>query len=249
VPIQRDALLGGGGARREESPHRKRGQIGQGECRSPMPAVSRREKSRRWIRHYDLAARNAPEVVHRRCPLENRGRRESRVPSAPAVMRKNAHDGPQVRRNTRPSLRNGFNGLCRALPGDEFVLPPSLTDERSIEARSGLTISISLTPATGAGTTRFCRPQLPSQGAPTGLMCCRPKFPARAFKRRSSARLVIAHGIPPCDHLTRSTLPRPPQPVPTFVTTADAPLCGTGWREFTFDLPDGLSGKSATSVK
>jgi len=43
-------------------------------------------------------------------------------------MRKNAHDGPQVRRNTRPSLRNGFNGLWRALPGDEFVLPPSLTD-------------------------------------------------------------------------------------------------------------------------
>jgi len=96
-------------------------------------------------------------------------------------MRKNAHDGPQVRRNTRPSLRSGFNGLCRALPGDEFVLPPSLTDWRSIEARSGPTISISLTPATGAGTTRFCRPQLPSQGAPTGLMCCRPKFPARAF--------------------------------------------------------------------
>ena len=54
-------------------------------------------------------------------------------------------------------------------------------------------ISVSLTPATGAGTTRFCRPQLPSRGAPTGLMCCRPKFPARAFKRRSSARRSIAH--------------------------------------------------------
>jgi hypothetical protein len=43
-------------------------------------------------------------------------------------VHKNAHGGPQVRRNTRPSLRSGFNGLCRALPGDEFVLPPSLTD-------------------------------------------------------------------------------------------------------------------------
>ena len=96
-----------------------------GGCRSPMPAVSRREINRRWIRHYDLATPIAPEVIHLRHPLESRGCRESRVPSAPAVMRKNAHDGPQVRRNTRPSLRNGFNGLCRALPGDEFVLPPS----------------------------------------------------------------------------------------------------------------------------
>src|SRR6266436_211181 len=29
---------------------------------------------------------------------------------------------------TRPSLRNGFNGLFRALPGDEFVLSPSSAD-------------------------------------------------------------------------------------------------------------------------
>jgi len=162
-----------------------------------------------------------------RLPSRNGGRRESRVPSAPAVMRKNAHDGPQVRRNTRPSLRSGFNGLWRALPGDEFVLPPSLTDWRSIEARSGSTLSISLTPATGAGTTRFCRPQLPSRGAPTGLMCCRPKFPARAFKRRSSARHSIAHKSKLTLRTHRApTLPRPPQPAPTFVTTADAPLAG-----------------------
>src|ERR1700682_2400334 len=51
---------------------------------------------------------------------------------------KNAHGGPQVRRNTRPSLRSGFNGLCRALPGDEFVLPPSPTDLRFIEGPVGL---------------------------------------------------------------------------------------------------------------
>jgi len=29
----------------------------------------------------------------------------------------------------------------------------------------------------------------------------------------------------------RATLPRPPQPVPTFVTMANAPLSGTGWRQ------------------
>jgi hypothetical protein len=29
---------------------------------------------------------------------------------------------------------------------------------------------------------------------------------------------------PPCDHATRPTLPRPPHPIPTFVTMANAPL-------------------------
>ena len=187
-----------------------------------------------WIRHRDLAARIAPEVFHRRHPLESRGRRESRVPSAPAVMRKDAHDRPQVRRNTRPSLRSGFNGLWRALPGDEFVLPPSLTDWRSIETRSGPTISTSLTPATGARTTRFCRPQLPLRGAPTGLMCCRPKFPARAFKRRSSARLVLAHGRPALrtHHAPDAAASQP-------VTTADAPLAGQDGASLLLICPTG----------
>ncbi len=101
-------------------------------------------------------------------------------------------------------------------------------------------IFASLTPATGAGTTRFCRPQLPSQGVPTGLMCCRPKFPARAFKRRSSARC----------HRSRRTALRSPHAPDAAASTATCPNVrddgrrpsgGTGWRDFTFDLPDGLS--------
>src|SRR5882757_4274100 len=52
-------------------------------------------------------------------------------------------------------------GLYRALPGDEFVLSPSPTDERFIEPGRVRKISASLTPATGARTTRFCRTQLP----------------------------------------------------------------------------------------
>src|SRR5260370_36131147 len=63
-------------------------------------------------------------------PMKIRGRRERRVPDAPmARVQKNAHGvttgSPEI---TRRSLRNGFNGLFRALPGDEFVLPPSSAD-------------------------------------------------------------------------------------------------------------------------
>ena len=109
-----------------------------------------------------------PKLCDLRCPLENGGRRESRVPMTPAVVRKNAHGGPQVRRNTRPSLRSGFTAYAVLSPEpNSSGLRRRRIGDRS-KARSGPTISISLTPATGARTTRFCRPQLPSQVAPTG---------------------------------------------------------------------------------
>ena len=41
---------------------------------------------------------------------------------------------------------------------------------------------------------------------------------------------------PPCDHLARSTLPRPPHPIPTFVTMANAPLVGRDARSSRCDL-------------
>ena len=65
--------------------------------------------------------------------------------------------------------------------------------------------SASLTPATGARTTRFCRTQLRQSSA-------------RCVRSRTKAR--------PANTTTRPTLPRPPQPAPTFVTMANAPLAG-----------------------
>jgi hypothetical protein len=56
--------------------------------------------------------------------LEKRGRRESRVRAAPAVSRarrvKSAHEHTGSAEAVRPSLRNGFNGFLRALPGDRL---------------------------------------------------------------------------------------------------------------------------------
>ena len=45
-------------------------------------------------------------------------------------------------------------------------------------------------------------------------------------------RAVPAHGKPPCEHVSRLTLPRPPHPVPAFVTMATAPLVETGRRDY-----------------
>jgi len=45
------------------------------------------------------------------------------------------------------------------------------------------------------------------------------------FKRRSSARGRDLTGlIPPCSHLSCTTLPRPPLPDPRFETTYDRPF-------------------------
>jgi hypothetical protein len=82
-------------------------------------------------------------VVLRRTPEKYRGRREDRVRAAPAVSRansgrENAHEHTGSAEALRPSLRNGFNGLLRALPGDRACLPPSLADHPA-----------SLTPASG----------------------------------------------------------------------------------------------------
>ena len=120
-----------------------------------------------------------PKLCDLRCPRKRRGRRESRVPMTPAVVRKNAHGGPQVRRNTRPSLRSGFTAYAVLSPEpNSSGLRRRRIGDRS-KARSGPTISISLTPATGARTTRFCRPQLPRAIRLDRPACCRKKFRPR----------------------------------------------------------------------
>src|SRR3954465_6578791 len=40
------------------------------------------------------------------------------------IANKNLHSGIQVKPNIRPSLRNGWNGLCRALPGERCTIAP-----------------------------------------------------------------------------------------------------------------------------
>jgi hypothetical protein len=77
-----------------------------------------------------FSRRGAPEFCVDCHPLKKRGRRESRMRAAPAVScanmhNKNAHEHTGSAEAIRLSLRNGFNGLFRALPGDRAFLPPS----------------------------------------------------------------------------------------------------------------------------
>jgi hypothetical protein len=71
-----------------------------------------------------LSRRHASEVCISFTLPEKEGRRESRVPIAPAVVHKKRTSRPQVNRIIRLSLRDGLR-LIRAHPGDRAFLPPS----------------------------------------------------------------------------------------------------------------------------
>jgi len=79
---------------------------------------------------YDFAIsrRGAPELCIYLPPHGGRG--ECRVPAAPAascalcIGRKHTSNNEYTGTAGIPA-RNGFNGLCRALPGDRALLPPS----------------------------------------------------------------------------------------------------------------------------
>ena len=143
------------------------------------------------------------------------GSRECRMRAAPAVSCAN-----WKKKRTRAYRFSGGNptfpaqwlyGLCRALPGDEFVLPPSLRElAAKVEPGRALSPSQSLTPATGAGTTRFCRTQ----------------------QRRSSCADQSLTAFAALQSLSRATPSHPPQPAPTYRDDAYAPLQEAGWREF-----------------
>ncbi len=94
-------------------------------------------------RDYAFPRQMRPSFAHNPARLENQGRRESRVPDAPAAARGvvvSTRVSHHRSTGIRPSLRNGFNGLLRALPGDRAFLPPS-------SAR--IFASTNLTPASG----------------------------------------------------------------------------------------------------
>ena len=69
-----------------------------------------------------------PELCLARHPHSMRGRREDRMPTAPAASCVKVKNTRVIHHRYaeafRPSLRNGLNGLLRALPGDRALLPP-----------------------------------------------------------------------------------------------------------------------------
>jgi hypothetical protein len=81
-----------------------------------------------------------------------------------------------------------FDGLCRALPGDEFLLPPSSANSRSCETRSGSNNLRRFSTSHGC-QDHTVLPYAASFTKPSTGLCGRPKF----WWRRSSA--VRLHAV------------------------------------------------------
>jgi hypothetical protein len=103
--------------------------------------------------------------------------------------------------------------------------------------------SADLTPATGARTTRFCRPRTPSPrgfaGQCTPVEACA-KAGSVPFVLALAARSRFVKNRPATS--SAPALPRPPHPIPTSVTIAIRPSCGTGCGGCTADLGSSKTG-------
>src|SRR6266516_3612287 len=105
----------------------------------------------------------------------------------------------------RHSPRNGFNGFLRALLGDHAVLPPSSCGYGFVQARLGRLASARLDASIGASEPH--------------------DFAVRFSIFRPARRSIAHRPCPPALHHVACPMPpRPPHPIPTFVTMANAPL-------------------------
>jgi hypothetical protein len=143
-----------------------------------------------------FSRRDAPEVCISFTLLQNRGRRESRMPIAPAVVRtKNARVDHRFNRITPAFPARMVYGLLRTLPGDRACLPPSPCG-LMIHLKPGWAgcISTGLDASIGApGPHDFAvRDRLRQRSRRTSYHP--PSFVEDGLQRRSSARRPIAHG-------------------------------------------------------
>ena len=146
---------------------------------------------------------------------------------------KGAHEHTGTVGAFRHSLRNGFTAYG-ALPGDEFVLPPSLTNRWLAWPGWALQTSASLTPATGARTTRFCRPQLVFAKRLRRALCA-VEVLVEGESNTFVWRALSAHGnIRPANILRARHCRGHRIPHPTSVTIAIRPSGGAGWPGFYF---------------
>ena len=188
---------------------------------------------------------NSPELCFVAHPLEPGGRREGRVPAAPAVRcakmhtQEEPHSSIQVKPNTRPSLRDGRTAYAVLSREPNSFWPPSprrkspaprrltrLPHSQGLDRSNDGQDHTVLPYARPAISPQFSRP------------CRRSRKLAGETKPGSAVRPRDAKGsrraIRPAPGLSRPTLPRPPQTRLANMTTTRSPLKDEpGWATHT----------------
>ena len=154
---------------------------------------------------------------------DSKGRREDRAPAGahePLCKLRDlvAHRGDdRCSRDARPSLRSGWNGLCRALAGERCTIAPVALRLLGCELPGrAKRIAARLDAQTpGVTITRFCRTR----------PCFAPWASQGIWRRLSYPRPLIAHGVDPA--LRPPLAPTPPAstaPHPANRDDRDPPL-------------------------
>jgi hypothetical protein len=142
-----------------------------------------------------------------------------------------------------PGARCTRSLVCSVLVAHERSHHGRTGITRHSRTRMVLTAYFVLSPATNSSCHRHRR--IRAYRSPVGLMHLRQLDTSNGCQDHTALPsasapfvcvLLIAHGKPPCDHVSRLTLPRPPHPVPTSVTMANAPLAERDGEGFRFDL-------------
>jgi hypothetical protein len=159
-----------------------------GRALSVLPCAYRCFRKVRPAAGYDsaISRRGAPEVISLLRPLESRGRRESRVPMTPAVVRTRCTRRTAGAPEHPAFPAQWFYGLCRALPGAEFLWPPSPTDWRLIEGPVGPDNLHQLDTSNGCQDHAVLPSAASSRHTPRPARMLPEEVSTEAFKRRSS---------------------------------------------------------------
>jgi hypothetical protein len=131
---------------------------------------------------------------------------------------KSAHEHTGSAETLRPSLRNGSTAYGALSPEYRAFMPPSPSGIRRIGP-----VGLSAPPKDLTPTTEASGPHA------FAVHCSAGRLRAADRSREN----------PPCHHVSRPTLPRPPHPAPPFVTMANAPLTGRDGDGYRFDLGQG----------
>ena len=174
-----------------------------------------------------FSRRPPPEVCSPLYTPRRKGRREGRVPTGTHGPLCACSAKEIAQRHTGEAEHTAFpaqwsDGLCRALPGAEFLLA-SLVLRKSPTPRrlTPMPHPQDLTVATTARTTRFCRTQA-DPASPQGASRDAAPFVQRGLRAAHGVRLNPSPR--PATHIRDGAAQRPPQPDPRFVTTYDRPF-------------------------
>jgi hypothetical protein len=161
-------------------------------------------------------------------PSRDRGRRESRVPMTPAVVRTRCTRRTAGAPEHPAFPAQWFYGLCRDLPGAEFLWPPSPTDWRSIESPVGPDNLHQLDTSNGCQDHTVLPSAASSSHTPRPARMLPEEVSTEAFKRRPSARPVPAHGRPALRTPLAPDAAASTATCPNVRDDGQRPSCGTG---------------------